>query len=946
MKHSKVTFNLDLGDIISDISIPIKKTAKVLNIILMENGQPYEIEKDCKVVFYAKKPNGDVLYNDCIVKDNVVEYQLTTQTIALAGIVECELLVYGEDSSTPIHSPSFTLVNYEPVFDGGEAIESTNEFTALTQAMGTLETLIDQAKDVVGSKSDDYTIHVPNYLTSKTSPSGIEFGTHVCAITEFDSTLPESNKEYTVQGTLEVTKAFDGIDCVRMYWYPCGSHNVYSRLPLTDKNWSEWETAQSGSGVGESVVNEKIATAKRELIGGADDLTDADTIHAAKNLARGLVNGLEGKVVKTTELNNAINSALLQAKESGKFDGDDGLSAYEIWLSQGNTGSETDFLESLKGADGAKGEKGDAYTLTEADKDEIAETVKTEVPLVKVAEQPTFVDSVDEMIDTRKVYVMPDGFLYAYMQKTTVTVGKNHFVPTEAILNARLSGSSGSITENGSAGSVVTGFIPVSDWNTTNPFEISIGPVSNKGSDDNRVVFYDVNKTKLGYSNIACSHDGNDTPNGVWENGVETYNLKVDKAGNVVSITDVAYIRIQILVGTKGTAIADSDVANLQIKFVHETGTTTQTGFFSTGQAYNQPADYESDILQLKKDVTSLNEAVVELQSGGGNDSDSEEVSVPTAWETAVEECITKVKALQVGRQCVTFPFFSDTHTNFSHLGALIGKVMKACKIPYCIFGGDSPDSDYITEQTMLNQESNFIKSITSDISKYRFYRTLGNHDGWWNPSATQGDEVTYSREQMYELYFRDDKRIEDRRFGVDGTYYYLDEPTSKTRFIFMNVAFGGDDTQIEWLRDKALSFKESGWAVILFGHAPVTNHYNAFISKAPQIRQVLVDYINGNSENKADVVGWFSGHIHRDRIFSGYPNNELSTEGSTDDNPLPFKTITIMSDNTNLSYDSEKHPLDGSDESHAIDFVTINKNTRTVNITRLGFGADRSYTY
>ena len=50
MKQSKVIFNLDLGDIISDISIPIKKTAKVLNIILMENGQPYEIEKDCKVV--------------------------------------------------------------------------------------------------------------------------------------------------------------------------------------------------------------------------------------------------------------------------------------------------------------------------------------------------------------------------------------------------------------------------------------------------------------------------------------------------------------------------------------------------------------------------------------------------------------------------------------------------------------------------------------------------------------------------------------------------------------------------------------------------------------------------------------------------------------------------------------------------------------------------------
>ena len=133
----------------------------------------------------------------------------------------------------------------------------------------------------------------------------------------------------------------------------------------------------SGGGVAESVVNEKIATAKRELIGGADDLTDADTIHAAKNLARGLVNGLESKVVKTTELNNAINSALLQAKESGEFDGVDGLSAYEIWLSQGNTGSEVDFLESLKGADGASGKDGASGSDGKDGKDGTSVTVQS-----------------------------------------------------------------------------------------------------------------------------------------------------------------------------------------------------------------------------------------------------------------------------------------------------------------------------------------------------------------------------------------------------------------------------------------------------------------------------------------------------------------------------------------------------------------------------------------
>ena len=39
-------------------------------------------------------------------------------------------------------------------------------------------------------------------------------------------------------------------------------------------------------------------------------------------------------------------------------DGADGQSAYDLWLAQGNTGSEADFLASLKGADGKNGADG------------------------------------------------------------------------------------------------------------------------------------------------------------------------------------------------------------------------------------------------------------------------------------------------------------------------------------------------------------------------------------------------------------------------------------------------------------------------------------------------------------------------------------------------------------------------------------------------------------
>lgn len=53
-----------------------------------------------------------------------------------------------------------------------------------------------------------------------------------------------------------------------------------------------------------------------------------------------------------------INAALAKAKESGDFDGEDGKSAYQIWLDAGNAGDEVVFLASLKGEKGDTGDNG------------------------------------------------------------------------------------------------------------------------------------------------------------------------------------------------------------------------------------------------------------------------------------------------------------------------------------------------------------------------------------------------------------------------------------------------------------------------------------------------------------------------------------------------------------------------------------------------------------
>lgn len=54
-------------------------------------------------------------------------------------------------------------------------------------------------------------------------------------------------------------------------------------------------------------------------------------------------------VETVVQLENPIE---LQAVQSGIGLGPPGLSAYQIWLDEGNTGTEQDFLDSLKGEPG------------------------------------------------------------------------------------------------------------------------------------------------------------------------------------------------------------------------------------------------------------------------------------------------------------------------------------------------------------------------------------------------------------------------------------------------------------------------------------------------------------------------------------------------------------------------------------------------------------------
>lgn len=554
--------------------------------------------------------------------------------------------------------------------------------------------------------------------------------------------------------------------------------------------------------------------------------------------------------------------------------------------------------------------------------------------------QPEFANDVSECSDVNKVYVLPDGFIYGYMTKEVVEPAPELLIRgtnKNYQLNKRLSSS---YAESDRNGVLLTNQIDVGSI---------VSPLVVKFQGVKLNVNYDVLISVYYYNGATCL--GKYTPLKTnfqtYNDAAQTYELDIYNDSYAANTTSV---RFWVSVSSDtATALTEADVADLSITIPAQAKNEVITGWLSTGHAF-VPADYEDRIINIERSVR-------DMQTSSGS-----ELQVPKAWETAIKTCISKIKEKQTSKKCITFPFFSDNHQNLGYSGLLAAKVMKDCYIPYCFYGGDSIAAGGVgNEANMITQDKRF-DDMMSYIPNGRFCRAVGNHDGAWD--APEG-WVYYDRNQVYELFLREESISQDKEFGEDGTYYYIDEKASKVRFIVLNISGSSlDEVQFDWLKDTAMNFTEPGWAVVFISHKPITNNFHCNINNAQEVQSWLTSYINGTTANKADVIGWFAGHIHRDRVyeydFTGVKEEDSNNKTySTDDynakaanagkTKLPWKTITVLSDNTSgdTPYDADiREAAKEEDEQHVITFITVDRATRTVYLTRLGLGSDNSYTY
>ena len=149
MNDSIKRISLDIHSTGSMETVNVKKgdTARKLIISLVDGGQPYIISEDCSAKFYGKKPDRTVLFNYCTIKDNTIIYNITGDTVAVEGRVNCEIMLIGADGKL-ITSPKFTINVFGTVYDDN-AIESSNEFNALTMLVVDTQKAIKEAQEAL-----------------------------------------------------------------------------------------------------------------------------------------------------------------------------------------------------------------------------------------------------------------------------------------------------------------------------------------------------------------------------------------------------------------------------------------------------------------------------------------------------------------------------------------------------------------------------------------------------------------------------------------------------------------------------------------------------------------------------------------------------------------------------------------------------------------------------
>lgn len=474
--------------------------------------------------------------------------------------------------------------------------------------------------------------------------------------------------------------------------------------------------------------------------------------------------------------------------------------------------------------------------------------------------KPLFANSVADCVDTNVVYVLPDGYIYAYLEgKNTQEVVSGNLLSsgidtTGAVMadgtnvgwkaDFRLNSSG---VESEYSGMDVTGYIPIEPGDKIT--------IAGAAAGSNTAYFHYYDSTFNWLSKADGDKTGGESPN-------NTYTVTNERA---------AYFRM--------TAVLDDAVITIT-----RTVVTEGYAWASTGHAF-VPADYEDRIITVEETAADHEARIADLETS----------DVPDYVVTEAESVIDRVIAAQ-GERTFTFAAITDLHygnggytEGVDHACQAMKYIDSRIKLDAVAVLGDYTDG--LAASAYDGAIADF-KAVNHILDGLRFAPNLrlhGNHD-FYKAHST----ALYRYIPAYS-----DGVVWGSKLGG---YFYRDFEDFNLRVICLNTTEENSNglscatEQYNWFAgalDLSGKSDAASWQTLILSHHPLDWFYGN--GSGYVFWQILNAYITGTSwsnsagtiscdfagKNSAKLVGNIHGHIHNlltRNIAAGQPNTTADT--------------------------------------------------------------------
>lgn len=325
------------------------------------------------------------------------------------------------------------------------------------------------------------------------------------------------------------------------------------------------------------------------------------------------------------------------------------------------------------------------------------------------------------------------------------------------------------------------------------------------------------------------------------------------------------------------------------------------------------------------------------------------DVAIPKYYENHISQKANTINLLIAASQNTdSFIFITDIHyaSNAMHSPRLAEDICRKTSIKTVFLNGD-----YINEE---NTKADALTQISRVIGAYQYanvdtFVSCGNHE-YNNPSAS--DEESHLAKQLSEseLKWTLYNRIRNKgTFDANSLAYYFDNPTSKIRYFVGEVDRGTGEvmSSVEWI-GKQMENVPDGWGIVIIFHTilyydrdnevvivqnlPSARLLESIINAAKAKTTYTYNNITYDYTNKGfEMICAFCGDYHKDMDYT-------TTQGV----PIIASTTDSFQQSTAQVLSRDRYTT----SEQAFDVITINRDTSKINLTRIGAGSDREFSY